>query len=106
MDALGLESLGVSDDSYFGYYKPQCADSFLKAIMDLKEYLESDGSFDGIISFSQWVSLASAFITVSQCFLFSVFVVQYSSPGELHSSAPEHNPHFMHQRKLFQEGRM
>jgi predicted esterase len=52
----------VSDTSYFGYYKPYCAESFINAIIDLQKYLESDGPFDGIIAFSQGASLASAFV--------------------------------------------
>ncbi|KAI1651120.1 serine hydrolase FSH [Daldinia loculata] len=58
--ALGIENLATSEDLCFAYYKPHNAESFKKAVEDLEKYIKTDGPFDGIIAFSQGVSLACA----------------------------------------------
>ncbi|KAI1099780.1 serine hydrolase FSH [Jackrogersella minutella] len=60
--AYGVESLATSKDLCFAYYKPHCAESFNEAVENLERYLKTDGPFDGVIAFSQGVSLATAIL--------------------------------------------
>ncbi|KAI1084494.1 serine hydrolase FSH [Whalleya microplaca] len=63
--APGIESIAASEDLCFAYYKPHCAKSFSKAVMDLETFLKTDGPFDGVMTFSQGASLASAILIES-----------------------------------------
>ncbi|KAI1662267.1 serine hydrolase FSH [Daldinia decipiens] len=60
--APGIENLATSEDLCFAYYKPHSTESFKKAVDDLEKYIKTDGPFDGIIAFSQGVSLACAIL--------------------------------------------
>jgi pimeloyl-ACP methyl ester carboxylesterase len=64
--AADIDRLVVSREERFAYYIPNNAESFIKAVSDLTNYLASSGPFDGIVAFSQAASLASAVLLLQE----------------------------------------
>ena len=48
-----------SDESYFEYFEPNNASSCLRAVNDLDAFVAAEGPFDGVIAYSQGVSVAA-----------------------------------------------
>lgn len=64
--ALDLSSLGAGNDQGFSYFEENNASSALAALVDLDNYFNSEGPFDGIIAFSQSVGLAGTWLVHRQ----------------------------------------
>ncbi|KAL4785498.1 serine hydrolase-domain-containing protein [Aspergillus varians] len=60
--ATATERYATSDDEYYAYYDPDSSTSFQTALMHLQSYLAVEGPFDGVLAFSQGVSLVSALL--------------------------------------------
>jgi predicted esterase len=56
----GIASLAGPSDEYFAYYDFARPESFVQAVSDLAEYVQSEGPFDGVMAFSQGATLAAA----------------------------------------------
>ncbi|KAI9714016.1 MAG: hypothetical protein M1820_000746 [Bogoriella megaspora] len=58
------QTVGISspNEEHFGYYEPHNFKMFRQAQDDLRQYIETDGPFDGVMAFSQGCSVAAAFI--------------------------------------------
>ena len=59
---LGVGELCPSSEGYFGLYDPGSPISVMSALDDLDEYVAQEGSFDGVIGFSQGAALAAMLI--------------------------------------------
>lgn len=56
---LGIEEVYGPQEECYACFDPNSASSIQKALEDLKEYLEADGPFDGVMAFSQGAALAA-----------------------------------------------
>ena len=54
--------LTASEDEFFAYYDPGSAATYLKALEDVRNYVEREGPFDAVMAFSQGASLAATYI--------------------------------------------
>lgn len=57
--ATGVEELCPSSEGYFAFYDPRSPTSVISALDDLDKYVAQEGSFDGVIGFSQGAALAA-----------------------------------------------
>ncbi|KAF3202890.1 hypothetical protein TWF192_008435 [Orbilia oligospora] len=60
--AKELGDLFSDDDEYFAYYDPFDAESMLKALFQLEEYIEEEGPFDAVMGFSHGAALSSTLL--------------------------------------------
>lgn len=54
-----ISSLSNIGGSYYAYFDPDSPLSALKALNDLRDYLLTEGPFDGVLAFSQGANLAA-----------------------------------------------
>ncbi|EPS42290.1 hypothetical protein H072_3761 [Dactylellina haptotyla CBS 200.50] len=57
-----LGDMFSDNDQYFGYYDPHNAQSMYKALLDLENYIETEGPFDGLLTFSHGGALSSSLL--------------------------------------------
>ncbi|KAF2643546.1 hypothetical protein P280DRAFT_422540 [Massarina eburnea CBS 473.64] len=57
-----IQTLFPSSDKYFGYFNEHSLTSYQDALSNLERYIEICGPFDGVIAFSQGVTLASTLL--------------------------------------------
>ncbi|KAH7130059.1 serine hydrolase FSH [Dendryphion nanum] len=57
-----LEGVAQESDTYFAYFDPSDASTYLEAYYQLDDFIRTEGPFDGVLAFSQGAGLAIAYM--------------------------------------------